>query len=113
MLTRTERDLVVVQYPREMTAKLRPGFDRTQWALYRGTLKLIEYSDGQRELYNLARDPRELRDLSRSRQGVSDTLRIALQAHIDAIGQIVAQRAEPPKLDEETIRKLRSLGYMK
>jgi hypothetical protein len=62
---------------------------------------------GDESLYDVAADPRELRDLSRCRPELTRELRRALEArlHVDSIESLRAGKSD-------TIRRLRSLGYL-
>ena len=72
--------------------------------------KLISSSSGELELYNLHRDPRELVDLSVAEVEQRRVLLEALeQAPIDP-----ARRPKPsPELSDETLDRLRTLGYLR
>ena len=111
MLSAEERDLIAVSYPRETLAALRPELDRTQWVFYRNGSKLIEYSDGTYELYDLDRDPAEQQDLAPSDAALVHELRAALLAVREEIPVSAPRPAEVGELDEMTLERLRSLGY--
>ena len=111
MLQPSQRDLVAVQYVREKTAQMRPAYDRVQWALYRGDLKYIEYSDGEHELYDLSGDPQELDDLSSRRPEEVGRLRDALADWRGQVEPLVSAPSSPPAPDSETLERLRVLGY--
>lgn len=86
-------------------------------AAWSGSLKLIrrETKAGLREqLFDLARDPGETRDLSGSRAADVATLRAVLLAHERKAHEIRgALGTREEHLDQETIDKLKSLGYVK
>lgn len=61
--------------------------DESPWAIARaGDLKLIERFEGSVELFDLAADPREQRDLAAARPDAVAELRAALAEHLDATG---------------------------
>jgi arylsulfatase A-like enzyme len=104
-------DLMVEAYINPEHARIAPRFNRIQWALYRGHYKYLEYSDGQRELYNLSVDPGELSDLAKKRPAVVEELAGALSQRRREIRPLgppqVATRLRP-----DTEQKLRDLGYL-
>lgn len=86
------------------------GVDRDLRAIYDPPYKLVASSRGAFELYDLERDPEELRDLSRERPEKARELALQLRE---------VERAHPPRfdpalraeVDDETRERLRSLGY--
>lgn len=80
-----------------------------------GDFKLILGSDGKAELYNIAEDPGELEDLSEREEFASELH--ALQARLgEQFGECLEQQAAAPStidLDDETIKQLKSLGYIR
>ncbi len=83
--------------------------DRVERALYEGNLKLVWSSRGRREIYDLASDPAEAHSEFRP----DDPESRRLLARLDAwIGAIPPYSADTFKLDEDTLKRLRSLGYM-
>jgi arylsulfatase A-like enzyme len=112
MLQPSERQVLVAEshvFPK--IAKPWPQFNSVQHALYKDELKYIQYSDGHKELFDLALDPAEQHDLASSRQ--DDVL---------AFGQILDQWAEhvqpleesqsvPVFHDPEREKRLKDLGY--
>ena len=79
-------------------------------AVYRGSRKLIEYDEGRwpSEVFDLAVDPLELRDLAGS--GAADELTESILTWRDDTPEGVEHLLE--RLDEETERQLRALGYL-
>ncbi len=106
-----ERDALAVAYERERIARLRPSLAGERWALYRDDLKLVAHADGRRELFDLAADPGETRDLSAERphelRSLSDSL-AEKQRTLEPL-----DRGEPVTRapDADTREKLRALGY--
>ena len=82
------------------------------WAAYHGSLKYIEYSDGNRQLHDLAEDPEELRDLVSTRPADANRLQALLADWIlrTPPAEQAPVESEP---DAETLKKLESLGYVK
>ncbi len=91
-------------------------FRRRLRSIQVGPNKLIWGSDGTRELYTLATDPEEQRNVFETSRPLADTLLAALD---ERIGQL--QRSHPlataatqpsPSMDEATRERLRALGYV-
>jgi arylsulfatase A-like enzyme len=87
-------------------------FDKSAvFGLLVGDLKLIHWpADRRVELYDIAADPRELRDLSRR-----DPLRTAsMRAELEQIvrGDASSSAPRPVEMDPEVEEKLRALGYI-
>jgi len=86
-------------------------------SLTRGDMKFLWGSDGKHELYDLARDPRELMNLIESEEhaGVRHDMEVRLTAWFQELEQV---RGDEPRgddsgeLDEATKEALRSLGYL-
>ena len=83
-------------------------FDRRLWSLQVGDLKLILSDRDEAELYDLARDPGESRDLAGERP--EEVRRLAARLARPAPGPAGAEAQRFP-VDEETRRMLRRLGY--
>lgn len=79
-------------------------------AVIQWPLKWIAWQDGRRELYDLSTDPTETREIHTDRPQES----IELEAILSKWKQdIPARRAtRSSKLDDETLRRLKSLGYV-
>lgn len=74
----------------------------------RGSTKLLfDVQSRALELYDLERDPRELRDLSLERPARAAALRAELETFLESA--IVGEGVAPP--DEEELRMLQALGY--
>jgi len=86
-------------------------------AVVYGSDKLIWASDGDHELYDLAADPGEERNLAKLPEGVARTE--SLTALLDSLIERYYwpspedHKAGGPELDEETREALRSLGYLR
>ncbi len=89
-------------------------YDRSLRAIRQNGWKYIAASDGGRELYDLAADPGEERNLVRQEPNRAR----ALQAQLDDWLASVARRAEEPApeavadLDSQVARRLLDLGYL-
>jgi arylsulfatase A-like enzyme len=102
---------------REIFHKLRPNFDFTPFdrrlaSIQKGSWKMILSGRGEIELYDLAKDPDERAEVSAANPKIVEELRGELTSW-QAKAKSAAPAAVPtPALDEETIRELRSLGYV-
>jgi arylsulfatase A-like enzyme len=83
-------------------------FDRIERAALEWPMKLVVSTTGTRELYDLSADPRELHDLFRPDDPRGQRLLGALAAWIRAVPP---SGSEGRPLDEDTLRRLRALGY--
>ena len=89
-------------------AEFNHRLDRLERALFVGNMKLIVSTTGKRELYDLAQDPGETRNLFGRDDQVSGALVKRLATWLK---QIPPSRSGERKSDADTLR-LRSLGYM-
>ncbi len=104
------RPVIAESFPRTVFRRLGPRGDRVQRAIVAGPLKLISSSTGERELYDLDRDPHETTDLYRP----DNRAAIELQKSLDAwLTSLAASDQGAPVTDPETLERLRSLGYIK
>jgi arylsulfatase A-like enzyme len=113
------RPVVTEEEPAEWRRRLAGGaliggadLDHRFKAYYDGPLKYVWGDDGRRQLYDLARDPRELRDLAPARPREVERLARALDAWLGAL-PVDRMRAggAPVEIDPETRERLRGLGY--
>lgn len=81
-------------------------------AIYWSRLKLIQKLGGPDELYDLVSDPAEARDLFHSDRQRAEAARSQILAALPPIESIVDRRA-PPRLDADTLQRLRALGYLR
>ncbi len=97
-----------------------PRFDFSRWllrmkAVRLGDSKLIRWSDGHTELYDVARDPMELRDLTEDQPDVVGRLAEELDGWVESVAEYVAKPPDPDtaleKVSEKEIEALRGLGY--
>lgn len=92
-------------------------FNRSRMAIYRAQYKLIHSTDQRHELYDLAEDRREQRNLVRRElkvmRGLQRELVVLVQprfADFEAITEL-SPDIEPAGLSEEEIEQLKALGY--
>jgi arylsulfatase A-like enzyme len=84
-------------------------FHGARRAIFAGSLKLITWTAGPPELYNLATDPKEQHDLYSS----ADPQAMDLMRRLDAwVATMPKQKAESENLDPVTVERLKSLGYV-
>ena len=86
-------------------------FDRDLVALVTSPFKLIRSSRGEVELYELSRDPEEIRDLRSQQPGVAETLEKRLSA-LEARTPPIHPSALNLELRDETVEALRAMGYL-
>jgi arylsulfatase A-like enzyme len=93
---------------------MRP--DRRYRAYRDGRFKLIETSEGERFLFDVAADPAESRNLAAERPAELARLVASLERELERIGlpaiDAVAEASAAPELDAETTQRLRELGYV-
>lgn len=119
---RSERPYTLAVYDRplpileQIRANLRldpTPWDRRLYMLRDAERKWIFAGDGRHEAYDLAGDPGERRNLA-----VGGTPPPAFRALEDTLARLLAAGVAPegsgpaPPLDDETLRRLRSLGYI-
>ena len=82
-------------------------------AVWRGNLKYLRRGEGvDQELYDLRRDPGEEHNLASRRPELAKSLRALIDAHRANAAKIQSVLGKSDEgLDEELIRKLKSLGY--
>jgi hypothetical protein len=94
---------------------------KERYALIKGNRKLIQSERGK-ELYDLLDDPNEKRDLTESRRQGLDSKSVLQELHAElteivegnkALSVVVNKEHKQELLDEETLERLRALGYIK
>ncbi len=85
-----------------------PRFRRIERAVLRDSWKLILSTDGTRELYNLAADSGEDRNVISEQPQVAGEMEAVLAAWQKNLAPVGA----PARLDKTTMDRLRSLGYV-
>lgn len=80
-------------------------------ALFLGDWKLIQSSDGKRELYDLARDPEEEKNLvDVAPEKESEMFRLVIE--LFTLENSSGEDGLPQELDEDTRARLKALGYI-
>ena len=104
------RIVISESFPSAQRARIHERFDRLARAIVDGRHKLIWFSDGHRELYDLAADSNESANMSGEAQETADSLEARLAAWLDSI-----EIAGPTdvELDKAAAQRLRALGYIR
>jgi arylsulfatase A-like enzyme len=104
------REVVSESFPDTDHCKWHPRLQRTQRAMFSGTLKFIESTSGKRELYDLLKDPNEKVDLYKMDDDTSRELEAKLNHWLNE-----AKKGSGSSLpvNKEAIEQLKSLGYVK
>jgi arylsulfatase A-like enzyme len=89
---------------------VHPRLQRTLRSVISHPLKLIQSSRGSAELYDIAGDPGETRDLAGPRSVVLAALLRNLQDWVSANAPLA--KAMPAQLDEKALERLKTLGYV-
>jgi len=121
LLSPFDRRLRLSEYPYpagifvDLVQREHPDFDKTPWqrslrSLRSGDLKYIRASDGSAELFDLARDRSEQRDLSRERAAEAERLDGELRDLTRGLTP-PPDAGEPARFDERTRAMLEALGY--
>jgi arylsulfatase A-like enzyme len=84
-------------------------FERIERAMITEGTKLVVSTRGRRELYDLARDPDEIRNLFRADDSRAQDLLARLTEWVRAIPPL---DKDAPQLDLDTLRRLKALGYV-
>jgi arylsulfatase A-like enzyme len=103
--------------PLQTIERAHPGFDTSPWrrslqALMIDGLKYIRGSDGRSELYDLARDPGETRDLAADRATDAEQMQQKLNDLLGRIDLRGREGNETPEISDEQRRRLEALGYL-
>jgi arylsulfatase A-like enzyme len=80
----------------------------TERALYSGSMKWITSTAGHRELYDLAQDPDERKNLYSTGSPIAEAMQADLERWLEAVPR---EQAPSNKVDKETLERLKSLGY--
>ena len=80
-------------------------------ALVAAPFKLVRSSRGEVELYELSRDPEEIRNLCGQKPDVAETLEKRLST-LEAEAPPIHVSAENLELRDETVEALRAMGYL-
>jgi arylsulfatase A-like enzyme len=111
--TGSSRDVFAESFPNIRYCNLHPRFLRVQRAIFRGSRKLVTSTAGNSELFDIARDPDELRDLAGSEGGVAAELRAALDRSLrGAVVDALRRPGADPRFGKTEVERLKSLGYV-
>jgi len=105
---------VIKPVPRAMIAEL-PRLGNPKQALYKERFKLIlDTITGKIEIYNLEEDPKETKNLFGEKLSYPPEIIDQIRAVTKTIEQMEqAKEQTPAKIDTETQKKLKALGYLK
>lgn len=107
------QEIIAEQYlPMFLWTTYGERFRRGYRTLYEGPWKLVRFSDGELQLFNLEMDPREDHDLAARHPEVAEELANRLDEHMRAVTPIADRQPAPQPVDEEQRRKLKALGYI-
>lgn len=103
--------------PLRRMLKVYPNFDPQPWkrslrAYYDEPYKYIQGSDGRHELYNLAEDPGELRNLLFEQPQVAERIAAELQTYLNSLKSISRQQPAAQQPNQEQLQLLELLGYV-
>ncbi len=108
LLTRTPHDAVSESFPHPFASRWNPKYLQAEQAIFSGSMKFIESSTGEKELYNFSQDPNELHNLLPAGPGP------ALETKLTDFMQAAARgnKFQPPQVGSKTLENLKSLGYL-
>ncbi|HUJ20218.1 MAG TPA: sulfatase, partial [Bryobacteraceae bacterium] len=107
--TAPDSEVISESFVHPLLSTRTPRFQRSQQAIFSGSLKFIRSSNGERELYDLSRDPNEEHNLFTCRP--TDGFELKLVQYLKAAA--VDNRRQPQAhTTTENIEKLKSLGYV-
>jgi arylsulfatase A-like enzyme len=107
------RKLISESFP-QAVIQANPKFNRTERALYAEGYKYIGSTLGKRELYDLANDPGESRNLCATEEERCAAMQEELSAWAGSAPKTVSRKAGDSKtpVNQENLERLRSLGYI-
>lgn len=108
------RIVISASFQNDYLISLHSRFNRVERALFLRPFKLISSTSGKRELYDLSKDPNERENLYQS-NGMARELEARLDQWLKTIKaeRVRGKLGSSPQLDEKTIERLRSLGYIR
>jgi arylsulfatase A-like enzyme len=108
------RPLMFLERLRRQLPDCVSRFDRRLTSVRHGSHKLIWSSDGERQLFDLERDPGEQRDLAAQQPALVDELvRVVESRQRQAAATALrAAAGSPARVDAETRERLEALGYL-
>jgi len=98
-------------FPNPTYIKWHSRFNRYERAIFSKHFKFISSSAGKRELYNLAEDPNESDNLYNPDDYTSKELESRLNQWLALAAASVRKYDSDIKLDQDTLNRLKSLGY--
>jgi len=104
-----DRTLFAESFPLEYFSKMDPRLNRIERAMRQGSWKLIVSSSGRHALYDLADDPAETHDLYAANPAEAQKLSALFY---DWECRLPRPSAVRPGVDESTLKRLKSLGYL-
>jgi arylsulfatase A-like enzyme len=108
LVDRAKHDVVSESFMHPFVSKWNPRYLEAEQAIYSGSMKFIESSSGNKELFDLSQDPNELHNLL---PGGSEP---ALEARLVEFMQAAARgnKFQQPQVGSKTLEMLKSLGYL-
>jgi len=105
---RTNRAVFAESYPEWEMWELLPRLSQTKRAMFRDSWKLIESSAASQALYDLSTDSGENRNV------LGEQLQVAVEmsAVLSAWQKNLVPVNGPPRIDKDTLDRLKSLGYV-
>jgi arylsulfatase A-like enzyme len=107
-----DHPVVIEQPPNGILSKHGERFLVSYRGIYDGPWKLIAFSDGSKELYNIDDDPLEITNLISERPEFAAKLMVVLTRYLDSIPRD-REIVEPALVDEDAFDQLRALGYLR
>jgi arylsulfatase A-like enzyme len=105
-----DRAIILESYPAGTYMNLHKKMNRMERAIVRGRWKMIRSNRGRRELYDMANDPKETKNLWNTRNEVARELDGLMRDWVaTGGGQMPLSKSGPS--DPEMIQRLKSLGY--
>jgi arylsulfatase A-like enzyme len=106
------KGVVAENYRQKYFVKLSPlRFDRDLRTIIKGGFKYIWTSDGRNELYNLSKDPGELKNLVNELPQKGEEMQTALNNWLNS-AKVTAPEREIQIMDERIKENLKVLGYI-
>jgi arylsulfatase A-like enzyme len=105
------RDVLSESFPNSIWSNWHPRFRAIRRAVFQGTEKLLTSTTGERELFDIARDPAEARNLYPVEPDVGRDLEAKLERSLHTVA--AAPREAPQgSAGKEQVDRLKSLGYI-
>jgi arylsulfatase A-like enzyme len=104
------RLIISESFPDGWRIKFHQRFHRFERAIYSDFFKFIGSTSGKRELYNLSEDPNEMINLYNAEEEISNLLESRLNRWL---GSVNTKFELTEQFDSDTIKKLKTLGYIR